>query len=360
MARSDNPQYEILKLIQSSGDFSNFLDRLYDKINKRSLANIITNIGTQIQISNRFFPDQSGLYIDYPLSFLVMIPKQYANRYARLWTSLFPARVSFLKEKIKTLAKQANLLEEFNRAYTEIVRTNSKFSIDLSDFDQINLVLEKMLEILKSKGMEGSELYAYIQELKEEYLFGPIDKVLIESIRLQFPERSAVFISANSTIPYIQFWGSSVYSIDISMVLPDAINLNGKIMFLQQYVNRLRGTSLTSKYRALFVDFEDLILTIYPTGFGFGQSSGNSGHVSAGLSGYLTRILYSPFDPSKLNYSVPVDDISIYSRYDKNYEELYSPLVNKEQNKQKSGIKIQEWDLGPIDIKTPLENDNFA
>jgi hypothetical protein len=310
-----------------TNNFDSFLDSIYQKVLNRSLANLITNFGKEAQLQNRFFPDASSLYQEYPYDLLVMIPKHYANRYCRMWTSLFPARVFYIIKQIKTLISETNLSESFNN----IIQTYTK-NTDLTFIDTLLIpeILSQLIKEIENKDDKTiSELREYLTELKENYIFGPIDKVFIRSISYGFPERFGVFVSANSTIPYIEFWGSNLYQVSITMILPNTINVNGKIMMIHQYFNRLRGTKLIEKYSALFLEYEDLILTIYPISFATGDEAETSGLMGR-MDGFLTRILYSPFDPSKINYIIPVDDpIRYISR--NSQKDLYENIVNKKK-----------------------------
>jgi len=82
-------------------NFDNFLKEISKRVSERSLANLIINFGKDVQKLNRFFPDSSSLYQEYPYDLLVMIPKHYANRYCRMWTSLFPQEFHILLIKLK-------------------------------------------------------------------------------------------------------------------------------------------------------------------------------------------------------------------------------------------------------------------
>jgi len=308
-------------------NFNDFLEEINKRVSRRSLANLIINFGENVQKLNRFFPDSSSLYQEYPYDLLVMIPKHYANRYCRMWTSLFPARVAYIINQVKNLVNQTGLEQTFNN----IIQTYTKNqNLQLIDTLLIPEIISKLIESIKNKNDKNiNKLKEYLLELKENYIFGPIDKVFIRSISYGFPERFGVFISANSTIPYIEFWGSNLYQVSITMMLPNTINVNGKIMMIYQYFNRLRGTKLIQKYSALFLEYEDLILTIYPISFATGDEAESSGLI-ARMDGFLTRILYSPFDPSKINNIIPVDDpIRYISR--NSQRDLYENIVNKKK-----------------------------
>jgi len=308
-------------------NFDNFLEEISKRVSERSLANLIVNFGKDVQKLNRFFPDSSSLYQEYPYDLLVMIPKHYANRYCRMWTSLFPARVSYIINQVKNLVIQTGLEQTFNNIIQTYTKNQNLQFIDTLLIPEIISQLIKSIENKDDKKIE--ELKKYLIELKENYIFGPIDKVFIRSISYGFPERFGVFVSANSTIPYIEFWGSNLYQVSITMMLPNTINVNGKIMMIYQYFDRLRGTKLIQKYSALFLEYEDLILTIYPISFATGDEAESSGLI-ARMDGFLTRILYSPFDPSKINNIIPVDDpIRYISR--NSQKDLYENLVNKKK-----------------------------
>jgi len=308
-------------------NFDNFLKEISKRVSERSLANLIVNFGKDVQKLNRFFPDSSSLYQEYPYDLLVMIPKHYANRYCRMWTSLFPARVSYIINQVKNLVIQTGLEQTFNNIIQTYTKNQNLQFIDTLLIPEIISQLIKSIENKDDKKIE--ELKKYLIELKENYIFGPIDKVFIRSISYGFPERFGVFVSANSTIPYIEFWGSNLYQVSITMMLPNTINVNGKIMMIYQYFDRLRGTKLIQKYSALFLEYEDLILTIYPISFATGDEAESSGLI-ARMDGFLTRILYSPFDPSKINNIIPVDDpIRYISR--NSQKDLYENLVNKKK-----------------------------
>ena len=308
-------------------NFDNFLKEISKRVSERSLANLIINFGKDVQKLNRFFPDSSSLYQEYPYDLLVMIPKHYANRYCKMWTSLFPARVSYIINQVKNLVIQTGLEQTFNNIIQTYTKNQNLQFIDTLLIPEIISQLIKSIENKDDKKIE--ELKKYLIELKENYIFGPIDKVFIRSISYGFPERFGVFVSANSTIPYIEFWGSNLYQVSITMMLPNTINVNGKIMMIYQYFDRLRGTKLIQKYSALFLEYEDLILTIYPISFATGDEAESSGLI-ARMDGFLTRILYSPFDPSKINNIIPVDDpIRYISR--NSQKDLYENLVNKKK-----------------------------
>ena len=308
-------------------NFDNFLKEISKRVSERSLANLIVNFGKDVQKLNRFFPDSSSLYQEYPYDLLVMIPKHYANRYCRMWTSLFPARVSYIINQVKNLVIQTGLEQTFNNIIQTYTKNQNFQFIDTLLIPEIISQLIKSIENKNDKKIE--KLKKYLIELKENYIFGPIDKVFIRSISYGFPERFGVFVSANSTIPYIEFWGSNLYQVSITMMLPNTINVNGKIMMIYQYFDRLRGTKLIQKYSALFLEYEDLILTIYPISFATGDEAESSGLI-ARMDGFLTRILYSPFDPSKINNIIPVDDpIRYISR--NSQKDLYENLVNKKK-----------------------------
>ncbi|MFZ8855666.1 MAG: hypothetical protein ACO2OX_00490 [Candidatus Nanopusillus sp.] len=319
-------------------NFDNFLEEISKRVSERSLANLIVNFGKDVQKLNRFFPDSSSLYQEYPYDLLVMIPKHYANRYCRMWTSLFPARVSYIINQVKNLVIQTGLEQTFSNIIQTYTKNQNLQSIDTLLIPEIILkLIKKTEEILKEKQKKEQDEYSkkitklreYLKELKENYIFGPIDKVFIRNISYGFPERFGIFISANSTIPYIEFWGSNLYQVSITMMLPNTINVNGKIMMIYQYFDRLRGTKLIQKYSALFLEYEDLILTIYPISFATGDEAESSGLI-ARMDGFLTRILYSPFDPSKINNIIPVDDpIRYISR--NSQKDLYENLVNKKK-----------------------------
>lgn len=316
-----------------------YLQKAYEMANERSLSNLIRNFGFQ---ENKFFPNTTKKKFDY-YDMMFAIPKTYENRYAKMWISLFPARVKYLTEVINNNINAIQQNMEKIRQYVMENKTlrNEIKSLFLKESDISNGLimanfLKDMYKILSefrrnteniSNEQQFEKLLDALEELQENYLYGPIDKVFIQSIGFNFPERSSIFVSTNETIPFIQFWGSSVFAIRISGLMPNTINIDSKNIIIKEWFAKIRGTQLAKNYCALFLDFEDNILTLYPTDFSFSQNSHDIGSIGFSIGGYLTRIIYSPIE-------TPItDNLNSISRgmNNKKYEYFIKPKMSNFQ-----------------------------
>lgn len=348
---NNNEEKEKIFLNNNVESIKKYFDKAYSLALERSLSNLIRNFGFT---ESNFFPKTEKKKFDY-YDMMFAIPKAYSNRYAKLWISLFPSRVNYLNEIIKA---NLDIVLEYIR---KIMKTNLNTILEhvyttnqelFQDFvfvfqnltlnqNEINdaFLLSKFFKGLhnvisffneiKSDDKRAKEamekLLKALGELKENYLYGPIDKVFIQTIALNFPERSSIFVSANETIPYIQFWGSNVFSVRINGILPNAINIDGKNIMIKEWFSKIRGTQLAKNYCALFLDFEDNILTLYPVDFSFAQNVNEVGAIGFSMGGYLTRIMYSPIN------SAITDELKNISRGSNNdkYKYFIKPRIKE-------------------------------